>query len=74
VDKKPQNTSSVPQEITGVPKELTSEASREEEGAPKGGHRGRGSATVRGKDGEGVILLVLLRNARALPPRRVIEV
>ena len=35
VDQKPQNTSSVPEEITGVPKELASEASKEEEGALK---------------------------------------
>jgi hypothetical protein len=35
VDQKPQNTSSVPEESTGVPKELASEASSEEEGAPK---------------------------------------
>jgi hypothetical protein len=74
VDQKPQNTSSVPEEITSVPKELASEASREEEGALKRGHRWRGSATVRGKDDEGVILLVLLRKARALPPRRIFEV
>jgi hypothetical protein len=47
VDQKPQNTSSVPEEITGVPTELASEASREEEGALKGGHRWRGSVTVR---------------------------
>ncbi len=74
MDQEPQGTSSVSEEITGVPKELASEASREKEGAPKGGHRGRGSATVRGKDDEGVILLVLLRKARALSPRRVIGV
>ncbi len=30
MDQKPQNTSSVPEEITGVPKELASEASKEE--------------------------------------------
>jgi hypothetical protein len=35
VDQKPQNTSSVPEEITGVSKELASEASKEEEGALK---------------------------------------
>jgi hypothetical protein len=47
VDQEPQNTSCVPEEITGVPEELAIEASREEEGALKGGHRWRGSATVR---------------------------
>ncbi len=35
MDQKPQNTSSVLDEVSGVPKELASEASREEEGALK---------------------------------------
>ena len=35
MDQKPQNTSSVPEEITDVPKDLASEASKAEEGALK---------------------------------------